>query len=176
MGYNWTDEAEKDGRAPKIPAGKHELRIEEIVFERKSGPFISNKGDPQILVVMRDKERRESATMVTLSAAGGWVLAKLLKSCQPSVNLAKLHADGIEPKHFANPDFANSVLIGRQLLCDVAYEKGSDGKEYARLSPLVEPSFSPTKFPTELDKSVVETREPSPGTQPVTVPDDGIPF
>jgi len=170
MSYDWNEQAEKDGRGPKIPVGRHELRIEEVVYEKKSGPFISSKGDPQILVILRDKQEREAGSMYTLSAAAGWSLAKLLKACHPVVNLAKMQADGIEPKHFANPDFADSVLLGRQLLCDVQYEKGSDGKEYPRVAPLCDPVFRPSQFPTVLKD---EERQPAAARAAASAPATG---
>ena len=138
--YNWSEEAEKSGGSVKLPDGRHTVKIKEIVFEGKNGPFVSKSYDKQMLVVFQDADEREVAQMFTLSVKAGWVLAKLLAACQPAIDLDRLAKDGIEPKHFGNPEFASNQLVGRSVLVDVTTES-RDGKEYPRVS-FIRPSHN----------------------------------
>jgi len=155
MAYAWQAEAEREvtQRAPRIPKGQHHVRIERIVFGDRNGNFQSQAGDPQILLIFQDREAREVSQMTTLSEKAGFVLARLLAACDPPANLARMEQDGVEPSHFANEDFANRMLVNRQLTIDVDYEpskdgkEGKEGKEYPRVTPVLNRSAAPAAAP-----------------------------
>lgn len=149
MTYAWQAEAEREvtQRAPRIPKGQHHVRIERIVFGDRNGTFQSQAGDPQILLIFQDREAREVSQMTTLSEKAGFVLARLLAACDPPANLARMEQDGVEPSHFASEDFANKMLVNRQLTIDVDYEQGRDGKEYPRVTPVLNRSAAPAPAP-----------------------------
>lgn len=137
MVYNWNESATNSPVADRMPSGKHvDVRIVRIVFGTKDGrPFLSNNGDPQIMIVFANRLDQEAAQMYTLSEKAGWTLAKLLSSCKPPADLDKMSQHNIEPKHFANPDFANKQLIGRIVDIDVSY-RTQNGNEYANVNPV----------------------------------------
>lgn len=136
MSYPWQREAAKEAIAARIPKGEHRVRIVRIVTGNRDGEFQSRDGDPQIMPIFQDDQAREAGQMITLNEKAAWTLAKILDACDPPANLARMEADGIEPRHFANPDFAESVLLNRQLDVSVDYEDGQDGKRYARVTPI----------------------------------------
>lgn len=136
VAYAWRDEAEKEGaRGAKLPKGRHRVQITRIVYEGKEGPFVSKGNDPQIMLIFEDRQARETNQMVTLSHKAGWTLAKLLGCCDPPANLSRLEADGIEPQHFADPEFADANLVGRQLTIDLDFEN-RDGKLWPLVTPV----------------------------------------
>ncbi len=142
-GFSWKNEAEKEGpqNAPKLNPGPQRLKIIKIVFGSKGDagpqPFKSKNGDPQIMCIFGDKSGREGAEMLTLSDAAGWKLAKILAAA--GANVEAMDKAGITPQRFADERFANANLVGRELQADVAYEKGkgTDNKEYVRITPLM---------------------------------------
>lgn len=138
MGYAWQENANSEGsQAAKLPKGQHRVRICKIVFgDRQGNAFRSKAGDPQIMVVFQDREAREAGHMYTLSEKAGFTLAKLLSACDPPVNLARMEEAGIEPAHFADQAFAETNLLNREVTIDVDWEKGQDGKEHSRCTPI----------------------------------------
>ncbi|MDD2766109.1 MAG: hypothetical protein PHE83_19270 [Opitutaceae bacterium] len=136
MSYAWQQAADKEAMAARIPKGKHRVRISRILTGGNDGDFVSRGGDPQIMLILQDQEAREAGQMVTLSDKAGWVLAKIMAACDPPVNLARMEADGIEPSKFADPEFAGSVLLNRELTVMVDWEDAKDGKQYARVTPI----------------------------------------
>lgn len=135
MGYAWRDNANSEGaqRAAKIPKGNGiHLRISKIVYGKGSEKFASKGGDPQIGIVYQDQEAREAFEMMTLSDKAGWKLAKLMSAFDPPANLARMEEDGVEPGHFADPDFAEANLLNRQLHADVDY----DNQGYVLINPI----------------------------------------
>jgi len=107
--------------------------------------------------------------MVTLSAKAGWVLARLMGCFDPPANLARMEADGITPLNFADQDFADKNLLGRELTIELEYVKGRDGKDYPEITPVKpEPSTAPPPATAEDD--------PPPAAAPAAVAnDDGPP-
>jgi len=174
MGY-WTDKAKDEGpqRAPAIPAGQHRLEILKIVYGKGAGEnyqqFQTKAGDPQIMVVFRDKLEREAAEMFTLSDAAAFKIAKLLEAI--GADLESMESDGITVEAFAEPQFANAQLVGRVLQAQVAYEE-ANGKHYAKITP------APAAKRTEPEKPA-PTRKPSPQAWPPPEPaaeEDDIPL
>lgn len=157
MGYAWREESEREGNlAARIPAGDDiSVRISKVVFGDRQGAFSSRAGDPQILIVFQDHEAREAGMFVTLNERAAFVLAKVLAACDPAVNLARMEADGIEPRHFADESFANRVLLNRSLRINLQYEAGKDGKEYPHVVPVrrrdAAASGSPAEAPPTAD-------------------------
>jgi hypothetical protein len=136
MSYAWTKEKDREPIAARIPKGEHHVRILRIMFGSRDGAFQSRDGDPQIMIIFQDREAREAGQMVTLNEKAAWALAKILDACDPSVNLARMEADGVEPAHFADREFAESVLLNRELVAHVDWEPGEGNKQYARVTPI----------------------------------------
>ena len=137
MAFDWEQEASKEGGdyAERIPAGVHDVEITRVLFGSKGGGvFQSRAGDPQIMLILADREGREAAQMVTLSQKAAWALARLLSAA--GANLTRMKADGVEPKDFADEGFATANLVGRRLRIDLKYKAGGDGKEYADVTPI----------------------------------------
>lgn len=171
MPYAWQTEAEREvtPQAPRIPKGRHPVRIERLVFGNRNGVFQSQGGDPQIMLVFQDRQARETSQMVTLSEKAAFVLARLLGACDPPVNLARMEQDGIEPARFANEDFARDMLVNRQLTIEVDYEQGKDGKEYPRVIPVLNRSATPPASPADdgppsVDDGPPPVNDPPPGS------------
>jgi hypothetical protein len=144
MSYDWDDAAKSTGkeRAPKIPEGQFDLEIIDVVFGKKgSGPFKSNSGDSQILLVFSDGEGNEASQMYTLSGKAAFTLAKVLAAS--GADTKKMTEKGITPDKFADPRFATAQLKGRKFRGDVKH----DG-EYFRIEPL---RADPTDQPKDED-------------------------
>lgn len=164
MAYAWSQAAESEGpqQAERIPDGEHAVRIVKIMYGSRQGAFQSKSGDPQIMLVFQDRQAREITLMLTLSDKAGFMLAKLLSACDPPANLARMEADGIEPAHFANPEFADGNLVGRNLTIQV--EPGKDPRY-----PLVTP------VPKRGDESVAPASDDSPPSADEPPPSDDLP-
>lgn len=135
MGYSWRESAEKEGappqeRAERIPAGIHEVCFLKVVYgKRNEPPWRSDKGHPQIMVILQDHQAREAPLWVTLSKEAVFVLSRLMAICDPPVNLARLEEDGIEPAQLADPEFIEGILdlLGRKFTAEFSYPKGNGG-------------------------------------------------
>lgn len=137
MSYNWSEEAEKAFTpAEKVPAGRHWLRIEEIVNGGKNGFFQTADGTPKIMLVFRDNDRRECSSMYTLSPKAGMFLSCLLSRAKPSLDLNALTKAGITPAAMSEPEMSTQYIKGRYVLADVSWSEGKDGKQYADVSPV----------------------------------------
>jgi hypothetical protein len=170
MPYAWQTESEREvtPQAPRIPKGQYPVRIQRIVFGNRHGPFQSQSGDPQIMLVFQDRQAREASLMVTLSEKAAFVLARLLGACDPPANLARMEQDGIEPAHFAREDFARKMLVDRQLTIEVDHELGRDGKEYPRVTPVhgrapASPPAPADDGPPSTDDEPPPVADPPPG-------------
>ncbi len=146
--YAWQEKSEQEGAvyAEKLPNGKHRVTLSRLIFGNRNGQFVSRSNDPQVMLIFSDEQAREVGQMVTLSDKAGWVLARLMGCFDPPANLARMEADGIEPNHFANEEFAEKQLLDRQLDIEVAWEQ-QDGKEFATVTPL-KPSGTTTAPPS----------------------------
>jgi hypothetical protein len=122
---DWNKKAQ-GGFADKIPEGTGlKLKIKKVKHGGKEGEFVSKKGHPQIMVILGDSAGNEATQMFTLSEDAIWTLAKMLKAIYPSGSIDKLGVYGVEPRHFANPAFAEQMLLNRDLVCDLSYsDKG----------------------------------------------------
>lgn len=172
MGYPWRDNANSEGpqRAAKIPKGNGiHLRIAKIVFGKGSEKFASKSGDPQIGIVYQDQEAREAFEMMTLSDKAGWKLAKLMSAFDPPANLARMEEDGVEPGHFADPDFAEANLLNRQLHADVDY----DNQGYVLINPIKQAGAENDAPPPAADDAPPSTDDdPPPTAEPKTYTKD----
>lgn len=122
MAYDWTTDDEGD--TAQLPAGVHSVQIKRIQYGSKGGgPFVSKKGDPQIMVVFSDEEGREAVSMFTLSNGAAWTLRHLLKRFGADVDA--MTAQGIEPKHIANASVGDTWLVGLFGAIDVNWPEGS---------------------------------------------------
>ena len=143
MAFDWEKASTQQGGdyAERIPAGVHDVEVRRILFgSKKGGAFRSRDGDPQIMLIFADREGREAAQMVTLSDKAGWVLARLLSAA--GADMARMKADGVLPRDFANQEFARANLVGRRLRVELKYKRGGDGKEYADATPIRRPPAS----------------------------------
>lgn len=133
MSFTWETEAEKSF-ADRIPDGEFDLIIDRVVMGNQNGPFTSNNGDPQIMVVFADQQAREASTFLTLNDRAGFKLAQIMKAV--GADLARMTQAGVMPEHFANEEFAQKNLVGRQLRARITTEEGRDGKERPQVTPL----------------------------------------
>jgi len=155
--YNWNQAAHQEGGeyAEKLPDGKHPVEITRVVFGKKDGTLFKSKGgDPQIMLIFADELGREALQMVTLSFKAGFILAKILEAA--GADLDHMTADGVTPRSFAEPEFANANLVGRQLEIEVVWSS-KNGKDFADITPL---------------GTITETTEPAAAAQG----DDDIPI
>ena len=160
MAFDWEKASTQEGGdyAERIPSGVHDVQIKRLLFgSKKGGAFKSRDGDPQIMLIFADREGREAAQMVTLSDKAGWVLARLLSGA--GADMARMKADGVLPRDFANQEFARANLVGRCLRVDLKYTACNDGKEYADVTPIrTRPAAAPAEPPApenELDPNAV---------------------
>lgn len=175
MGYAWKANAEREGgsTAAKIPPGHHRVRISKVLHGDRQGQFQSKAGDPQMMVIFQDSEAREASMFITLSDRAGWVLAKLLDAFDPPANLARMEEDGIEPVHFADPNFADANLNGRELWVVVDEETDDQGKKRLRATPTKDKpaaATNATKPPQQPN-----LYQPHADTPPAPAADDGPP-
>ncbi len=155
MGFGWNKASEQSGAA-KMGPGVHSVKVGKIVTGSKGGPFKSKSGDPQIMVVYESLDNAEASEMLTLSEKAGWTLARLLS--RVGVDLNAMERDGVEPRHFAQKEMAESYLLGKSLWIRVEHEVDEGGKLRVRATPLHESEAKPT------------------GALPVPADDDSIPF
>jgi hypothetical protein len=170
MAYGWRKNAEGDGKgyAPRIPEGQHAVKIIKLRYGSKDKPvFTAQDGSRQMMIIFADDKGREVSTNVTLSQKAGWVLARLMGAA--GVNLAELEADGKGPEDFADPAFAETVLLERTLVIDV---KGTGAF----------PDVTPVRRDPDAPSPTVNTPAKAPPAKaaepPASVPDDDntIPF
>lgn len=135
MAFGW-NKASEQSAAAKMGPGVHAVRVSKIVTGGKSGPFKSKSGDPQIMVVYESEDNAEASEMLTLSEKAGWTLARLLS--RVGVDLDAMERDGIEPRHFAQKEMAESHLLGKSLWIRVEHEVDEGGKLRVRATPLHE--------------------------------------
>jgi hypothetical protein len=131
--FKWTQTEDGPGARERIPAGKHTVKIVDVIGEGRSGPFLSRDGAKQVLLVMQDAQQREVTQMLTLSDKAAWVVRGLVQACMPPFNLEAMERAGIELAHFGNVEWSKLQLVNRSLAIDLEYEKGNDGREYARV-------------------------------------------
>jgi len=139
MSFDWNEKETGDGGgdfAERLPNGMHQVHIVKVVHGGKNGTFESGKGDPQILIIFADAEAREATQFVTLSDKAGWVLRRLLQECDPPANVTKMTEAGITPESFADPEFAETNLVGRKLAITVEWKKSQNGKDYSDIVPV----------------------------------------
>ena len=176
MPYDWKAAAEKESReTEKLPAGQHRVTIAKVIHGSKDGPFVSQKGDRQILIVYTDREGREASSMYTLSEAAAWAIARVLDVS--GANLQKMTERGITPEAFADEAFANANLVGRSLFIDVKY----NDKGYPRITPIkpqasaVAPTSLPAPQPAKTARAPVAAAATT-SFDPDADKDDNIPF
>lgn len=139
MAYDWNGESQKVARAPKSTPKEHALRIVRILHCNRDGQlYLSRSNEPQMMVIYGDEENGECGEMMTLTAKAGWKLAKVLAAA--GVNMEEMGSRGLEPKDFADPDFAAAFLmpegVGLTFRGRVTYRKGNDGEEYPDVTPI----------------------------------------
>jgi hypothetical protein len=153
MAFDWEKASTQEGSdyAERIPSGVHDVQIKRLLFgSKKGGAFKSRDGDPQIMLIFSDLEGREASQMVTLLDKAGWVLARLLSAA--GADMARMKADGVLPRDFANQEFARANLVGRRVRAEVKYKRGGDGKEYADVTPIrTRPAAAPAQPPAPED-------------------------
>ncbi len=130
MPYKWSEnDSEGAGASEKMTPGVYQATVAKVVMGSKSKPqFKSKSGDVQIMVVFKNAIDQEASAMYTLSDKAAWTLVRLLSRC--GVDLKKMEADGVEPKHFGNQKVAESYLLGRRVMIEVE----QDG-QYLKVTP-----------------------------------------
>lgn len=133
MGYDWVKNSE-NARAPKLERREHDVQISRIVFENHNGPFRSESGDPQIMLIFADHRGHEAAQMYTLSEKAVFKLAILMSCCDPPINMQRLRDEDAKPEWFANKDFATNQLVGRKV--KIAVRAAKNNPEQDDIDPL----------------------------------------
>jgi hypothetical protein len=174
MPYEWEKNAE-GGRAEKLPAGTHVVKIAKVKYEGKDGLFRpSQDGSPKMMVVFADRHGREAGLMITLSPKAAWVLARLMSAA--GADLKRMDVDGVTPRHFADADFAEPQLLGRYLRVQVI---PTDRPDWPDVEPL---RRDPTNPLPQRDPKAMSAARPksSPAAEPdadsAAEDDDTIPF
>lgn len=170
---DWNKSAE-GSFADKIPAGMGlKLTVKKVKHASKKGEFTSSKGDPQIMVVFSDANDCEAIEMFTLTRGAAFRLAKLLGAIYPSGSMAKLKEYGIEPHHFQNAGFADQMLVGKSVVCDLSY----DDRGY---SEFVFVKWTPNLPASELGALAKTVSAPKAAEIPVgggaSLPETDVPF
>lgn len=137
MTYDWEGKANQEStETDKLPAGQHQVQIVRLLRGRRNGgEFVSKAGDPQLMVIFADEAGREAGTLVTLSEAAGWVLAKILSAA--GANLKRMSEAGVTPAKFADLAWAEPQLVGRKLTIQVEWPEGS---KYPKVTPVRAPA------------------------------------
>lgn len=151
MAFSWTAVDDGPVTRERIPAGKHTVKIVNVIGEGRAGPFASSQGDRQIMVVMHDGQQREVTTMLTLSEKAAWKLKQLVQCCTPAFNLEAMEKSKVGLEHFADADFAKLQLGGRTVRVDITYEEGKNGREYAQVQFLRPPAGDPAPAVPDTD-------------------------
>jgi hypothetical protein len=98
--------------------GQHAVKIVKIRYGSKTTPaFTAKDGSRQMMMIFADAKGHEVTSMLTLSEKAGWTLARLMGAA--GVDLAALETDGKGPEDFADPGFAEAILLERTLVVDV---------------------------------------------------------
>lgn len=170
--YEWGAPAEapkpKVVFAPKMTAGKHKVRIAAIRHANKDGSQYQTKdGDPQCVIIFANKAGEEVAKYATLSMDldKSWEIRAILAAITPSLNWAKMAKDKVTPMSFADPAFAEKVLVKRELAIEVGYSPRRGNK------PDGTPHDPWTNITYLASGTVVEEAPAA-----VEVPDEEIPF
>jgi len=159
MTYDWNN---KDNSSQSLSNGFHKVRMTKVMHNKKDGtPYTTQKGDPQILVVIENDGGEQGIVMFTLSERASWVLAKYL-SCA-GADMQKMNDAGVEPGHFLDAGFAVKQLIDRELW--VCVEPQADNK-YPKITPCYE-----SDVPPELLNGPAATTD-----APEAITEDEIPF
>ena len=169
MAYGWKKNAEGEGggNAPRLSEGQHAVKIIKIRYGSKQTPaFTAKDGSRQMMVIFADAKGHEVTSMLTLSEKAGWTLARLL-GCL-GVDLAALETDGRGPEDFADPGFAEAILLERTLVVDV---KGAGA--FPDVTPVRRDPDAPPPVVNTLTKTPTMTKTAPPKT--ATPPADDFP-
>lgn len=143
--YDWSNPASPPGgTAPKLPPGRHEVRIARVMHENKEGnAFATRDDDPAMCVIFEDAQGREAMEFVATvdDSEKSWALRAMFQAFNPPANLEKMAAAGVTPSRFADHAFAEKQLVGRRLVVDVTHNTARNGKTYINLAYL--PSGTP---------------------------------
>jgi len=109
--YAWDEEDEDRSFGERLGVGLHFCATKKVVFgSNANGPFQSNDGDAQVMLVFGDEER-EATLMLTCSEKAGWVIRK---TCSALGNdMEEMKAAGVHPNDFALEDVAVRFLTGK---------------------------------------------------------------
>lgn len=121
---DWNEDANREvpNRAERLPDGVHTVKIDRILHGSKNGgPFVTRDNEPQVLLILVDEQGREATTFVLLSEHEQRRVrfVHLCARCRPAMDLSQMTLNEVRPKDFADPDFADTNLLGRELRVDV---------------------------------------------------------
>ncbi len=135
---SWVEAANSEGppQSERIPCDgqEHAVRISKVVHHAKGQLMQSQNGDPQMMLVFQDEQAREALQKVTLKESAMFVLAKIMAAFDPPADLARMEADGIKIEHFADPEWAEQVLIDRQLT--IRIDPDPNNSKYTIITPV----------------------------------------
>ncbi len=172
MGYDWENEGTRadQQRADPIPASENvTLFVVRAIYAKQDGTvFCSRNGDPQVMIIFCDAEKREAVQMFTLSDAAGWTLARLVAAMNHD-NLAEMKRRGVHPR-----DFANLEVLEYWLMHPTLTQKNTVGNHFrARITYVTRKSD-----PNKKDADIVPLRKAPPVASGDIndIPNDEIPF
>lgn len=172
MAFDWT-EPDSRQETVRIPIGQDtQVEITKLVFgSARNGPFKTQSGDAQILLVMTDNQGRECSCYATLNEAAGWVLRSILSAA--NADLARMKADGVEITDFKDEDFARANLVGRRLAIRIKeYKDDAKGSACDMVALRRRPGQQPA---VQAPPPPAPALLPPPAAEPSTDPAD-IPF
>lgn len=144
--FDWTTKAAPpSGFAPKIPPGRHRVRVAKVMHVNKEGePYADKHGNPSILVVFQDAQGREAmqaCVLVDNDPATAWAIIGMWQSFEgmTTERLRKMADAGVKPSSFLDAEFAQKQLLaggGRQLVIDVEHRanKSDPDRPYVNIS------------------------------------------
>jgi hypothetical protein len=173
MAYAWKQAAQG---APKMSEGYHLLKVMRVSNEGKEGEVMRSKsGDPQLRVTVANAKGEQSRILVTLSHAGGWVLAQMLE--HSGADLDRMEREGVDVSNFEDIDFATQQLVGRKFWGHCEH-KG----EYANVRSVAEQDVPPgdlakaSRGPQQQTSHPPASRQAPPSEPHQPVDSDNIPF
>lgn len=166
MSFNWKESAEG---SQGMSEGHHRVKCMKAMRSNKEGrEYTSQKGDAQIYSVWENAGGEECLVVFTLSDAAAGMLARALECC--GADLDRMTAAGIQPSRFADEDFAQKQLVGREGWA-FAEKKG----KYTNLSFVYESDVPPgVMYNTAGSSGSGNQSEPDSTNEPIE--EDEIPF
>lgn len=150
MPYDWT----ADDDNPQLSDGYHFVEVIDVRTTKKDGgAIISAKGEEMIFVTIQDTLDSTTQDVPLMLEGKGVGFLKMLLS-RTGADLQKMKDDGIEPRRFSNPTFAQKQLIGRRGWCNVVTKNGRANAAFVKVEevpPLTVKAYGVAPVPAMAD-------------------------